>query len=289
MALSPEHHKRIITDLQEKIKVLKKEKKPYWESKVRSLQRRIKGVPTQVSVEIVEELQKQIKTLEKEKPSDSQRRIKSLRERIQALRNAQPRSGKKLTDLVKRDEQEQEQKQKEFYEQREKKRLAKVRKDANKRVGKISLNRRGQTITPISKRTVAEKKEKPKEAKKAVTPEVPESRSGLAQFWKDIKDLPSNLAKDFLPKQIKGSKEEGYTQEREDMGPGKRKYKWGDLEFTLDTTEKEMTKGRPKESYKKGGRIKKSVKKTKARKPPAKTKSRKRAALRGHRAELRGG
>ena len=278
MALSPEHHKRIITDLQEKIKVLKKEKKPYWESKVRSLQRRIKGVPTQVSVEIVEELQKQIKTLEKEKPSDSQRRIKSLRERIQALRNAQPRSGKKLTDLVKRDEQEQEQKQKEFYEQREKKRLAKVRKDANKRVGKISLNRRGQTITPISKRTVAEKKEKPKEAKKAVTPEVPESRSGLAQFWKDIKDIPKYFGTDLLPEQIKGSEKEGYMQDRKDMGPGLRKYKWdapffGEVEFDLDSRDL------PK---KKGGRIKKGVKKTK-------TKARKRAALRGHRAELRGG
>jgi len=112
---------------------------------------------------------------------------------------------------------------------------------------------------------------------------------GFKKFGKDITDLPSNLAKDFLPEQIKGSKKEGYMQDLEDMGPGKRKYKWGDLEFTLDTTEKEMTKGRPKESYKKGGRIKKSVKKTKARKPPAKTKSRKRAALRGHRAELRGG
>ena len=130
----------------------------------------------------------------------------------------------------------------------------------------------------VSKERRAE--EKSKEDKKAVTPEVPESRSGLAQFWKDIKDLPSNLAKDFLPKQIKGSKEEGYTQEREDMGPGKRKYKWGDMEFTLDTTREEMTKGRPTESHKKGGRIKKGAKKTKARK---------RAALRGHRAELRGG
>ena len=38
-------------------------------------------------------------------------------------------------------------------------------------------------------------------------------------------------------------------------------------------------------NYKKGGRIKKSVKKIKARK----AKPRKRAALRGHRAELRGG
>lgn len=115
------------------------------------------------------------------------------------------------------------------------------------------------------------------------------SLSGLEQFWKDIKDLPSNLAEDFLPKQIRGLKEEDYIQDLEDMGPGKRKYKWGDLEFTLDTTEKEMMKGRPKESYKKGGRIKKSVKKTKARKTPAKVKSRKRIALRGHRAELRGG
>jgi colicin import membrane protein len=100
--------------------------------------------------------------------------------------------------------------------------------------------------------------------------------SGLEQFWKDVKDLPKYLGTDLLPEQVSGT---------EGMGPGKRKYKWdapfvGEVEFELDTTEKAMTEGR-----KKGGRIKKGVKKTKTRKP----KVRRRAALRGHRAERRGG
>jgi len=50
----------------------------------------------------------------------------------------------------------------------------------------------------------------------------------------------------------------------------------------VDTSDKAMDTSYPGDEYKKGGRIKKSVKKTK-------TKARRRAALRGHRAELRGG
>ena len=100
--------------------------------------------------------------------------------------------------------------------------------------------------------------------------------SGLEQFWKDVKDLPKYFGTDLLPEQVSGPK---------DMRPGKRGYKWeapfvGEVEFELDTTEKAMTADR-----KKGGRIKKGVKKTKTRKP----KVRRRAALRGHRAERRGG
>ena len=100
--------------------------------------------------------------------------------------------------------------------------------------------------------------------------------SGLEQFWEDVKKLPKYLGTDLLPERVSGT---------EGMGPGKRKYKWdapfvGEVEFELDTTEKAMTEGR-----KKGGRIKKGVKKTKTRKP----KVRRRAALRGHRAERRGG
>jgi len=220
-------------------------------------------------------------------------------------------SGKKLIELAKRDELKEKQKRAKFYQDREEKRLAKLRKAANERVRKISPTQTSQLVAPSKRKEGAgaryireqrEAKDKAKDRrageiehfkqlkkervnKKAdITTtskqEVPKDRSGLAQFWKDITDLPSNLAKDFLPKQIKGSKEEDYTQDLEDMGPGKRKYKWGDMEFTLDTTREEMTKGRPTESHKKGGRIKKGAKKTKARK---------RAALRGHRAELRGG
>ena len=72
----------------------------------------------------------------------------------------------------------------------------------------------------------------------------------------------------------------------EDRSPGKRTYKtlFGDLEVdsSVDTSY-------PGEEYKKGGRLKKSVKKAKAKPRKAKAKTRKRAALRGHRAELRGG
>ena len=98
----------------------------------------------------------------------------------------------------------------------------------------------------------------------------------MEQFWEDVKKLPKYLGTDLLPERVSGT---------EGMGPGKRKYKWdapfvGEVEFELDTTEKAMTEGR-----KKGGRIKKGVKKTKTRKP----KVRRRAALRGHRAERRGG
>ena len=96
--------------------------------------------------------------------------------------------------------------------------------------------------------------------------------SGLEQFWEDVKKLPKYLGTDLLPEQVSGPK---------DMRPGKRGYKWeapfvGEVEFELDTTTADR---------KKGGRIKKGVKKTKTRKP----KVRRRAALRGHRAERRGG
>ena len=96
--------------------------------------------------------------------------------------------------------------------------------------------------------------------------------SGLEQFWEDVKKLPKYLGTDLLPEQVSGPK---------DMRPAKRGYKWeapfvGEVEFELDTTTADR---------KKGGRIKKGVKKTKTRKP----KVRRRAALRGHRAERRGG
>ena len=72
----------------------------------------------------------------------------------------------------------------------------------------------------------------------------------------------------------------------EDRSPGKRTYKtlFGDLEVdsSVDTSY-------PGEEYKKGGRLKKSVKKAKAKPRKAKAKTRKRAALRGYGAELRGG
>jgi len=82
-----------------------------------------------------------------------------------------------------------------------------------------------------------------------------------------VKDLPKYFGTDLLPERVSGTP---------GMGPGKRKYKWdapfaGEVEFELDSSDLPM-KG--------GGRLKKGSKKTKARK---------RAALRGHRAELRGG
>jgi len=127
-------------------------------------------------------------------------------------------------------------------------------------------------IAGVSRRIKTTKKpvDKAKKTKKA------KELSGLEQFWEDVKKLPKYLGTDLLPERVSGT---------EGMGPGKRKYKWdapfvGEVEFELDTTEKAMTEGR-----KKGGRIKKGVKKTKTRKP----KVRRRAALRGHRAERRGG
>ena len=112
-----------------------------------------------------------------------------------------------------------------------------------------------------AKRKAAAKNGPKKKTKKAA------ELSGLEQFWKDVKDLPKYFGTDLLPERVSGTP---------GMGPGKRKYKWeapfaGEVEFELDSSDLPM-KG--------GGRLKKGSKKTKARK---------RAALRGGRAELRGG
>ena len=111
-----------------------------------------------------------------------------------------------------------------------------------------------------------QKAKKTKKTKKA------KELSGIEQFWEDVKKLPKYLGTDLLPEQVSGTP---------GMGPGKRGYKWeapffGEVEFELDSSDLPM-KG--------GGRLKKGAKKTKTRKP----KVRRRAALRGHRAERRGG
>ena len=115
-------------------------------------------------------------------------------------------------------------------------------------------------------KTTTKPVDKAKKTKKA------KELSGLEQFWEDVKKLPKYLGTDLLPEQVSGTP---------GMGPGKRGYKWeapffGEVEFELDSSDLPM-KG--------GGRLKKGAKKTKTRKP----KVRRRAALRGHRAERRGG
>tara|TARA_R100001143_G_C3344715_1_gene126135 strand:+ start:48 stop:911 length:864 start_codon:yes stop_codon:yes gene_type:complete len=287
MALTKQQEAQI-KSLKEQISVYDKARGTGWKKEIDSLRNRIKNImatqkqkPKPKKVEKKPEPEPEPVEVEDESQA-AKEPPKPKRKPIRKPLVKKDQSGKKLIELAKRDELKQKQKRAKLYKEREANRQAKIRKAADKRVRKISPTQTSQLVAPSQAVTVRAETQKPppkqrdsEQPKSDKAAKKDDSRSGLAQFWEDVKDLPSNLAKDFLPKQIKGSKEEGYTQEREDMGPGKRKYKWGDTEFTLDTTEKAMTEGR-----KKGGRIKKGAKKTKVRK---------RAALRGHRAELRGG
>ena len=127
--------------------------------------------------------------------------------------------------------------------------------------------------------------------------------TGPEVFWERAKRARAAKAKTAEQKAITRSRAgrdtgigAGRKAAQRELKPREGGIRYADLpewlgggQIKIDSSDEAMNTSYPGEEYKKGGRLKKSVKKAKAKPRKAKAKTRKRAALRGHGAELRGG
>jgi hypothetical protein len=270
-----------------RLETLKNLEKAYDTSRGPRWQEQIKKVRDEIKELMAIKKQKpKLKTVKREpepepvEVEDESQAAKGPPKQIRKQSGKKDQSGKKLIELAKRDELKQKQKRAKLYKEREANRQAKIRKAANKRVNKISSANTSQLVAPSKRkegpaaRYIREQKEAENEAK--------DRRAGETKHFKKLQKDKVRRAKGE-PKEVQGPSE--YVDDPDYMGPGLRKYKldlpfFGGVEFDLDT--RDFAKPSVTSEYKAGGQVKKGVKKTKA-------KARKRAALRGHRAELRGG